>query len=220
MSSLENINKPSNRTLILESALDEFSAHGFAGARMGTISERAGVNSRMIYHYFKNKEGLYQAALAHILETGQETFAHIPVIRMTIDRETMSGLFSQFFNLMVSQPRTVRLLVAECFDGGKRMMELKKERPDLFEPIIDKSVAIFRALTGSVRKPDDRDPFWVLGIGMLMSFIVTSYDTTTLFLGDDVNSHEKWRQAIESLLYGVFSAEEQPEGILTQADKS
>jgi len=220
MTTMENKFKVSKRDLILEAALDEFAENGFAGARMGTIAERAGVNSRMIYHYFDNKEGLYRAALADVLEKGQEIVAGVPVIRMTVDRETMSDVFSQLFNLMVTQPRVVRLLVAECFDGGKRMMELKKERPDLFEPILEKAVAIFRAVTGSVREPDDRDPFWLLGIGALMSFIITSSETMPLFLGEEANSPEKWREAIESLLFGVFAVQEQPEEILTQADVS
>lgn len=211
MTTTASITKLSKRTLILESALDEFSAHGFAGARMNTIAQRAGVNSRMVYHYFINKEGLYRAALAHILEKGQELIAHVPVIRMTVDRETMSELFSRFFNLMLSEPRTARLLMAECFDGGKRLMELKKERPDLFEPILDKFVDLYRAYTGSLRKPDDMDPFWLLGIAGLSSFIVSGYDTMTLFLGKDMNSPEKWEQAIRSLLFGVFAVEEQPE---------
>jgi len=212
--------KQSNRDLILESALDEFSAHGFAGARMSTVAERAGVNSRMVYHYFGNKEGLYRAALEHILETGLEIVSRVPVIRMTVDREAMSELFTQLYNLMITQPRFVRLLVAECFDGGKRLMELKQDRPDIFEPTLEKAVELFRVVTSSVRQPDERDPFWLLGVGMLMSFIVTSYDTTTLFLGQDVNSPEKWSLAIESLLFGVFAAEEQTEEILAQADKS
>jgi len=48
---------------ILRAAMDEFSAAGLGGARMDSIAERAGVNKRLIYYYFGNKEALFLAAL-------------------------------------------------------------------------------------------------------------------------------------------------------------
>ncbi len=51
------------RRRILAAALQEFSAHGFAGARVGGIARRAKVNKRMLYHYFGDKEGLFRAVL-------------------------------------------------------------------------------------------------------------------------------------------------------------
>ena len=50
---------------ILKAALNEFSAHGYAGARVDTIARRAGTNKRMLYHYFRNKKGLLRAVLRH-----------------------------------------------------------------------------------------------------------------------------------------------------------
>ena len=43
---------------ILAAARAEFSAEGFAGARVARIARRARVNKRMLYHYFGNKEDL------------------------------------------------------------------------------------------------------------------------------------------------------------------
>jgi len=45
---------------ILEAAIAEFSAHGFAGARVSDIAARAGVNQQLIAYYFDGKQGLYQ----------------------------------------------------------------------------------------------------------------------------------------------------------------
>ena len=53
------------RRRILDAALKEFSARGFAGARVGSIARRAQVNKRMLYHYFGDKEGLFRAVLRH-----------------------------------------------------------------------------------------------------------------------------------------------------------
>jgi AcrR family transcriptional regulator len=45
---------------ILDAATEEFSAKGFAGARVSEIAERAGVNQQLIAYYFGGKEGLYR----------------------------------------------------------------------------------------------------------------------------------------------------------------
>ncbi|MVU77622.1 TetR family transcriptional regulator [Nocardia sp. ET3-3] len=49
------------RALILDAAMKEFGAHGYAGARISAIAARAGVNVQLISYYFDGKEGLYQA---------------------------------------------------------------------------------------------------------------------------------------------------------------
>lgn len=45
---------------ILAAAKKEFAKNGLGGARVDVIAERAKANKRMIYHYFNNKEDLFQ----------------------------------------------------------------------------------------------------------------------------------------------------------------
>jgi AcrR family transcriptional regulator len=45
---------------ILDAAVEEFAAKGFAGARVSEIAKRAGVNQQLIAYYFDGKEGLYR----------------------------------------------------------------------------------------------------------------------------------------------------------------
>jgi AcrR family transcriptional regulator len=49
------------RERILDAALVEFGEHGFAGARIGAIARRAGVNQQLISYYFDGKAGLHAA---------------------------------------------------------------------------------------------------------------------------------------------------------------
>jgi TetR/AcrR family transcriptional regulator len=56
------------RERILEAAIEEFAAVGFTGARVDSIAERAGVNKRMLYHYFGNKLELFRAIVEDRLE--------------------------------------------------------------------------------------------------------------------------------------------------------
>ncbi|MQA94991.1 MAG: TetR family transcriptional regulator [Streptosporangiales bacterium] len=48
------------RARILEAAIEEFSAKGYAGARVSDIAARAGVNQQLIAYYFDGKQGLYR----------------------------------------------------------------------------------------------------------------------------------------------------------------
>jgi AcrR family transcriptional regulator len=48
------------RNSILNAALDEFSARGFAAARLDDVARRAGVAKGTIYLYFADKESLFQ----------------------------------------------------------------------------------------------------------------------------------------------------------------
>jgi len=48
------------RDAILDAALDEFSAKGFASARLEDVAKRAGIAKGTIYLYFADKESLFQ----------------------------------------------------------------------------------------------------------------------------------------------------------------
>jgi AcrR family transcriptional regulator len=56
------------RRRILDAGAAEFATVGFAGARVDRIADRAGINKRMLYHYFGDKQGVYGAVLADRLK--------------------------------------------------------------------------------------------------------------------------------------------------------
>jgi len=63
---------------ILAAAQAEFSAKGLAGARVDAIARRAGINKRMLYHYFGNKAGLFSAVLRHKVAQREALLASAP----------------------------------------------------------------------------------------------------------------------------------------------
>lgn len=68
--------EPDRRHQILDAALEEFAAHGFRGATIKRIAQRAKLRSQaLIYWYFPAKEALFQAVL------GQ----HLPIVQMVLD---------------------------------------------------------------------------------------------------------------------------------------
>ncbi|MCR9077438.1 MAG: TetR/AcrR family transcriptional regulator, partial [bacterium] len=58
-----------SRERILAAATTEFAAKGFGDARVDEIARRAGINKRMLYHYFGNKDELFGAVLNELYET-------------------------------------------------------------------------------------------------------------------------------------------------------
>src|SRR6478609_10265027 len=48
------------RSAIIEAAMDEFIARGFAATRLDDVAKRAGVAKGTIYLHFKDKEALFQ----------------------------------------------------------------------------------------------------------------------------------------------------------------
>ena len=52
------------RQRLLDAATEAFAAAGLEGVRVDQLAAAAGVNKRMIYHYFGDKRGLYDAVLA------------------------------------------------------------------------------------------------------------------------------------------------------------
>jgi len=51
------------RRRILRAAVREFSTHGLSGARTDAIAKSAKVNKALLYYYYKDKSGMYAAAV-------------------------------------------------------------------------------------------------------------------------------------------------------------
>src|SRR5271166_4134354 len=66
------------REAILGAALDEFSARGFAAARLDDVARRAGVAKGTIYLYFDDKEALFQELVRTALVPLIEQLAQPP----------------------------------------------------------------------------------------------------------------------------------------------
>lgn len=62
-----NIRKK-NKSIILNAAKHEFVAHGFQGASIKRIAERAGIPRANIHYYFEDKTDIYQQLLDGIID--------------------------------------------------------------------------------------------------------------------------------------------------------
>ena len=65
------------RRRILDTAIEVFAAVGYEAASTRALAERAGVNLPAIPYYFGSKEGLYRAAIEHIIREIDERMAPV-----------------------------------------------------------------------------------------------------------------------------------------------
>jgi AcrR family transcriptional regulator len=102
------------RDAILDAALDEFSARGFAATRLDDVAKRADVAKGTIYLHFKNKKSLFQelirSKMAPVVGTLEATFAADLPLRMVIDkaidvfvREVYGSHRKQLIRLIISE---------------------------------------------------------------------------------------------------------------------
>jgi AcrR family transcriptional regulator len=99
------------KSKLLAAAIDEFAEFGLAGARIDRIAKRANANKQLIYYYFTDKNGLFDAAVKHMAERFREVRAQIPV-------EPKSQI-AAFFTAAAQDHKLVRLLQWEALAIGE-----------------------------------------------------------------------------------------------------
>jgi AcrR family transcriptional regulator len=86
---------------LLDAAFEEFHRHGFAGARVDRIAERAGVNKRLIYIYFGDKDKLFDVVVARDVETMIDTVLFVA--------DDLPGYAVALFDYLYERPEVIRL---------------------------------------------------------------------------------------------------------------
>lgn len=126
------------RDRILQSAIREFSEHGLAGARTGTIAAAASVNKALLYYYFRDKEGLYTAALEEV--AGKVAGAALAVLDLECSPgERILRFALQHFDRILSQQGFQALMQQEMMrfrQGQSHSMAIIAKRA--FEPMFSR----------------------------------------------------------------------------------
>lgn len=119
---------------ILAAAMAEFADAGFGGARIDGIAERAGVNKRLIYYYFGNKEGLFLAVL-------EQTYADIREAERALHLETadpadaVRRLVAFTWNYYLAHPEFLTLLNSENLHRARHLQRSERIR-EMNSPLI------------------------------------------------------------------------------------
>jgi AcrR family transcriptional regulator len=111
------------REQILSAAFAEFVEKGPAGARIDEIAERAGVNKRMIYHYFGGKDQLFQELLERKISETRGLEGEMP--------PDFAVALGQWQHQMVRDVSWVRLLMWEALSYRPGRIANQEERRGL-----------------------------------------------------------------------------------------
>lgn len=101
-------NPERSRERILDAALAEFAAHGYAGARVEAIATRAGLNKQLISHHFGGKRALYRSVMSERRLRGGGELEGSP--------EHAPDALASFFERARQDPEWVRVLLWEALE--------------------------------------------------------------------------------------------------------
>lgn len=191
---------------LLAAATLEFAEKGIAGARVDAIAERAGVNKRMLYHYFGDKSGLYLAVLeaAYAAIRAEERALHLDPNE---PEAALVKLTTFTFDYYLEHPEFLGLLAAENLVRaanlkGSAAIQLIQST---FEPTLG---AILKSGAAKGRFRPGLDPIHVyITIASLGAFYLTNRWTLSTAFRRDLEapgSLAAWRRHIgETVLASV-----------------
>ncbi len=193
-----------SRRAILEAALAEFARYGFGGARVSRIAEAAGVNKRMLYHYFGNKEALYLAALERTYETIRARELALDVERLE-PREAVRALVRTIWTHFLAHPEFVSMLANENLNRARYIVR-SAVIPRLQPPLIALLERLLArgAAAGLFRR--DADPLQLyLSIAGLCFFYFSNHRTLAVIFRRDFMAEEALAARLEHVTEVVLS---------------
>lgn len=166
---------------ILQAALDEFAEHGLGGARMDRIAERAGVNKRLIYYYFENKESLFLAVLEGAYESirGEEKQLNLTQVEPT---EAIRRLISFTWNYYLAHPEFLTLLNSENLHRARHLKRSAKVLT-MHSPLIETLAGVLERghKTGLFRAGVDPVQLYISIAGLSYFYLSNSHTLSTIF---------------------------------------
>jgi AcrR family transcriptional regulator len=183
-------NSSQTRQRILDAAIREFSAKGFAGARMDAIAERARINKRLIYVYWGNKEELFRQILTRKVLAMKEIFA------------TATGLppdrLVRYFEGSFRDPDLVRLIQWEALRQGRRLIAEDERRAALRDNVAS---VVRDQERGSITKAVEAEYLWLVFMA-LTAFPIAFPQNVRLVTGlqwNDPRFQEKWTESLRTI---------------------
>lgn len=178
-------NPARTRQAILEAATAEFAEFGINGARIDAIAERAGLNKRLLYYYYGNKEDLFQAVLERAYQDirSAENELHLDEIDPV---EAIRRLVSFTWHYYHAHPEFLSLLNsenlrrAEHLKNSPTILETNSPLPATLDRVLERGRAlrIFRSGVDPVQL--------YISIAALSYFYLSNQHTLSAIFGRDL----------------------------------
>ena len=194
-----------SRRRILNTSIRLFARHGLAGVSVDEIVKIAGVNKRMVYHYFGSKEALYQAALADEYSKLEELEIKTLHPGDPIDK-VVGDMVSAYFSFLQKNPDFVQLILQENLNQGLNLERMNA--PLSKSPMLNLLIQTVNTgqKNGTVQKNVDSRFLLISLIGICMIYCSNRF-TLSRALEMDLSSPKVLNRAkkavIEILLNGI-----------------
>ena len=180
-------NPERTKELIHKAALAEFADVGYGGARVDMIAERAGVNKRMLYHYFGNKDDLFLYVLERAYEKIRAHEEKLDLVNLSPE-DAVRELVKFTFTYNHDNPEFMRLLNNENLYQAEHVKKSKKIR-QMHSPFVDLMTDVLKRgeKEGVFRKNVDPVQFYVTVASVAYFYLSNIYTLSAIF-GRKLNS--------------------------------
>ena len=130
--------------LILEAALEVFSARGFNGTSLDQIAEAAGMSKPNLLYYFRTKEAIHRLLIERLLDTWLA-----PLEELDPEGEPLGEIRSYIrrkLEMARDYPRESRLFANEILQGAPHVLD-ELEGP--LKTLVDERAAVIRSWSRS-----------------------------------------------------------------------
>ena len=205
-------NPEASRQRILAAATETFAALGLDGARVDDIAERAGINKRMLYHYFGNKDDLFGAVLDALYEQICRESSALD-LETGSPPEALDRLVAFVIGFYLENPQAITLLNAENLHQGRHLKnsELIRTLHLPFEHMLDALLAR-GAKTGDFRKGVSGARLYISIVALIYYYLSNNHSLSVFFDRDLLANQELdgWKAHIHEMVTRFVTA--QPQG--------
>jgi len=128
-----------NRRVILDAALDVFSAYGFRGTTIDQIAEKASMSKPNLLYYFKRKQDIYVSVLEETLEAWLQPLHDLDPAGNPI--EELRRYISKKLQMSALKPEASRLFANEILHGAPAIQTFLKT---VLKKLVDEKAAVIR----------------------------------------------------------------------------
>ena len=195
-----------SRQRILDAAMEEFSAKGYAGASLNTVCGEKGISKGIIYHYFKDKDQLYLLCVEACFDAFTAYLGEAAASLSGPARERLRTYFDARLRFFAGHPLYLGLFADAAFDPPAGLAEQIAVRRRAFDAL---NISVLTALLESAPLREGLSVETVVeDFRLYMDYFNIHYRAA--FRGEAspkealLKHEERCHRQIDILLYGVL----------------
>ncbi|MFH1351667.1 MAG: TetR/AcrR family transcriptional regulator [Pseudomonadota bacterium] len=185
--------KREKEEVIFESALKVIKEKGFHKARMSDIAREARISYGLVYHYFRNKEDLFEAILKRWWEGLFRLMSELKGSQCDVPRK-LRHIITYFFDTYQHHPEMVTIFITEISRSTSNLTHSRLE-----------NIKKFMALTDAVieegqKKRMLRTDFKARYLTYIFLGALETFVTAMVFVDQKIRGDDQKKRIVESIL--------------------